>query len=99
MKTATTQPLFSAYAPLVTFSLKDEFRARFQRSLRACVQRGFSVEESFGMIWVETWEEIAVSEREQSELYDELLRWAKNGLFHQIPTVIHHNYSQQFASF
>jgi hypothetical protein len=57
---------------------KELFRQRFQRSMRSCVRRGFSVEESFGMIWEETWEEIALSERDQSELYDELIHWAKD---------------------
>jgi hypothetical protein len=33
------------------------------------------------MIWVETWEEIALSEKEQSELYDELINWAKSEAF------------------
>jgi hypothetical protein len=33
------------------------------------------------MIWVETWEEISLSEAEQSELYDELIGWAKKCAF------------------
>ncbi|HEX7862365.1 MAG TPA: hypothetical protein VF773_18655 [Verrucomicrobiae bacterium] len=41
------------------------------------MRRGFSVEEAFGMIWVETWEEVAVNEQEQSELFDELIDWAR----------------------
>jgi hypothetical protein len=56
---------------------KEQFRQKFQRSLRACVRRGFSVEESFGMIWVETWEEVALSEKEQAELYEEMIEWAR----------------------
>ena len=56
---------------------KLAFREKFQRSLRSCVRRGFSIEEAFGMIWVETWEEVSLSEREQSELYDELINWAR----------------------
>jgi hypothetical protein len=56
---------------------KEQFRHKFQRSLRTCVRRGFSVEESFGMIWVETWEEVSLTEREQSELYEEMIEWAK----------------------
>ena len=59
---------------------KEIFREKFQRSLRSCLQRGFSVEESFGMIWVETWEEVALSEEDQSRLYDELIGWAKNSV-------------------
>jgi hypothetical protein len=78
---------------------KERFRQQFQRSLNACVLRGFSVEESFGMIWVETWEEINLSDREQSELYDELLEWAKNGHFTGFSSVIHNNYSPSFRAF
>ncbi len=59
---------------------KELFRARFQRALRNCVRRRFSVAECFGMIWVETSEEIALTDQEQSELYEELLAWAKNSL-------------------
>lgn len=59
-------------------SAKQHFREKFQSSLRSCVRRGFSVEEAFGMIWVETWEEISVTEQEQFELYDELIGWARN---------------------
>jgi hypothetical protein len=29
------------------------------------------------MIWVETWEEVAVTEEEQSALFDELIDWAR----------------------
>ena len=56
---------------------KELFRAHFQCALETCVRRGFSVEESFGMIWVETWEQINISEEEQAELYRELLNWAR----------------------
>lgn len=56
---------------------KELFRQSFQRALQACVRRGFSVEESFGMIWVETWEEVSLSDQEQAELYREMLNWAK----------------------
>ncbi len=54
-----------------------EFRARFQRSLRACVKRRLSVEECFGAVWQETFEEVALFEDEQSELYGELIEWAR----------------------
>ncbi len=72
---ATTD--LSLISPTLPARRKEQFRQRFQRSLRACLRRGFSIEESFGMIWVETWEEVSVTDREQSELYDELIDWAK----------------------
>ncbi len=62
-------------------SQKEHFRLKFQRSLRSCIRRGFSVEESFGMIWEETWEEIELTDREQCELYEELINWAKKEAF------------------
>ena len=60
---------------------KEQFRSKFQRSLRSCIRRGFSIEESFGMIWVETWEDVSLTEQEQSELYGELINWAKKEAF------------------
>jgi hypothetical protein len=81
-------------------SEKDRFRDKFQRSLRSCIRRGFTVEESFGMIWVETWEEVALTEEEQSALYDELIRWAKTSLLAEVrplTTLIHQSYSRARA--
>jgi hypothetical protein len=79
-------------------SQKARFREKFQRSLRACLRRGFSIEESFGMIWVETWEEIALSEEDQSALYEELICWAKTVVQPQqnrvFTPIIHKSYSQ-----
>lgn len=56
---------------------KARFQKDFKRSLRSCVRRKFSVEECFGTIWQETLEEIALTEKEQAEVYPELLAWAK----------------------
>lgn len=75
MNTTTTWNLTQDFAP--NCGAKDLFRERFKNALRGCVRRGFSMEESFGMIWVETWEEISLSDEEQAELYGELLQWAK----------------------
>ena len=77
MNATAILPSISYLPSAIPLSRKEQFRLKFQRSLRACVRRGFSVEESFGMIWVETWEEIALTEREQSELYEEMIDWAK----------------------
>ena len=63
---------------------KALFRTRFQWSLRQCVRRRFSVAECFGVIWEETLEEIALSDQEQSELYEELIDWAKGRLFREL---------------
>lgn len=78
MNTALTQSFPSTIQAFGSNTRKELFRHKFQRSLRACLRRGFSLEESFGMIWVETWEEISLSESEQGELYEELIKWAKN---------------------
>lgn len=46
--------------------------------------RSFSVAECFGVIWLETLEEISISEDEQAAVYDELIHWAKHDLFAEI---------------
>jgi len=65
-------------------SAKELFRARFQRSLRNCVRRRFSVAECFGVIWLETLEEISLPDDEQADLYEELIHWAKHRLFPEV---------------
>ena len=77
MNAVATLPTISLFPTGLSLSRKEQFRQRFHRCLRACVRRGFSIEESFGMIWEETWEEIALTEAEQAELYEELINWAK----------------------
>ena len=62
-----------------------KFREKFKRSLRQCVVRGFSVEESFGMIWVETLEDILLTDEEQAGMYEELILWAKVSLLGFFP--------------
>jgi hypothetical protein len=81
MNATSTYPDTETFPRFTSSSAKARFRECFQRSLRSCLRRGFSVEESFGMIWVETWEEISLSEQEQAELYDELIGWAKKCSF------------------
>ena len=84
MNAFATLPTISFVPAALPLSLKEQFRLKFQRSLRSCIRRGFSVEESFGMIWEETWEEIELSEREQCELYEELIKWAKKEAFARV---------------
>jgi hypothetical protein len=100
MNAIALQQFWPTVVPSQRGSQKDRFREIFQRSLRSCVRRGFTVEESFGMIWVETWEEVAVTEEEQSALYEELIRWAKTALAEDklaFPTVVHKSYSPSGA--
>jgi hypothetical protein len=80
MKTGLMQSVCSHQARPLR-SAKDLFRARFQSALRSCVRRRFSIAECFGVIWLETLEEIRLDDREQSELYEELIDWAKSHLF------------------
>lgn len=56
----------------------EEFRTQFQRSLKKCVAKGFSVEECFGVVWEETLERIPLSDSQFRKLYEELIGWAKN---------------------
>ena len=62
---------------LTELGAKDQFRARFKIALSGCLQKGFLLEECFGVIWEETLEEIALSETAQRTLYAELLEWVK----------------------
>src|SRR5690349_22326914 len=96
MNATATRQFFQPFSRNRSGSEKDRFRDKFQRSLRSCIRKGFTVEESFGMIWVETWEEIAVTDEEQSVLYEELIRWAKTSLLSEarpLTTLIHESYS------
>jgi hypothetical protein len=100
MNATATRQLSARFSNAGRNSEKDRFRDKFQRSLRSCLRKGFTVEESFGMIWEETWEEIAITEKEQSELYGELIRWAKMALpaeARPLTTVIHQSYSRAQA--
>jgi hypothetical protein len=65
----------SAFAPASSIALL--FETQFQRALRNCVRRGFSVEESFAMIWEETQERIELPESEESRVYRQLTEWAR----------------------
>ncbi len=56
---------------------KEAFRRHFQRALRGCTRRGFSVEECFGLIWEETIELLPLSEADQGQLYEEMIAWAR----------------------
>ena len=57
--------------------VRDQFRFRFKRALCGCLHKGFLLEECFGVIWEETLEEIALTEKAQRTLYAELLEWVK----------------------
>jgi hypothetical protein len=80
MNAAATPRLVRSFSSRGALPAKELFRERFQRSLRSCLRRGFCVEESFGMIWMETWEEVPLPEAEREKLYDEMIRWAKYSL-------------------
>src|SRR5439155_2633064 len=58
--------------------LKEQFRTRFRRTLCKCLQKGFRMEECFGLIWEEALEVAPLAEADQGELYEELLAWAKD---------------------
>lgn len=66
--------------PVVFIDEKQAFRMRFQHSLRRCVERGFSVEECFGIIWEETLEQIDLSDSDEHALFSEMIDWARNVL-------------------
>lgn len=41
------------------------------------MEKGFSVEECFGVVWEETSEKVCLPEAEHRKLYEELIAWAK----------------------
>lgn len=57
---------------------KERFRVHFQRELNRCLRRRFSVEESFGVVFAETLQEVPLTPAEESELFTELLKWARS---------------------
>ena len=66
------------FPPFVTTKdTAEEFRNHFQRSLRKCVAKGFSVEDCFGIVWEETLEIIPLNDAEYGKLYEQLIAWAK----------------------
>ena len=77
MNTIARPSSFRAPGPTRALPPKEQFRERFQRSLQSCLRRGFRIEESFGLIWTETWEEVPLPEPEREKLYDEMICWAK----------------------
>jgi len=56
---------------------KQQFRLHFQRSLHACLRRRFTLEEAFGLIFAETLQEVPVTPAEETELFEELVAWAR----------------------
>lgn len=64
--------------PVVSSDEKRAFRLKFQHSLQRCLQKGFSVEECFGIIWEETLEQIGLSDSDQRALFSEMIDWARN---------------------
>jgi hypothetical protein len=54
-----------------------QFRQHFQRSLKGCLQRGFSAEECFGIVWEETCEQFRLADEAHQQIYEEMLTWAK----------------------
>jgi hypothetical protein len=65
------------FIPVVKEMDKEEFRKKFQRTLRRCAQKGFSIEECFGIVWEETVEGTRLPESAQAELYEEMIHWAR----------------------
>jgi uncharacterized protein YggL (DUF469 family) len=57
---------------------KTRFRSEFQRSMRKAMQLGEGLERAFGIAWEYASEEVLVSDEGQSELFAELIQWAKN---------------------
>ena len=57
---------------------KARFRSEFQRFVLRSLRSGGRLEEVFGIAWERATDEVSVSEASQSELFEELIRWAKS---------------------
>jgi hypothetical protein len=57
---------------------KQAFREHFKLSLSTCLREKLSAAECFGLIWEETLRQYRLSEREQVEVYHDLIQWARN---------------------
>ncbi len=80
MHTLTAKAAIVVRRPKPKFAVseaEEQFRTRFKHALSGCLHRGFLLEECFGLIWEETLEEIALSDKQQRTLYEELLEWVK----------------------
>src|SRR5438552_18649348 len=78
-----------------TEASRQRFRAQFATVLTACVRRHFSVEESFGLVFDETLDQIPLTESEQRHLYKELLQWAREAP--ELLQPVHKHYSSSRA--
>jgi hypothetical protein len=74
---APTKPLSPAVEFFAVANKKEVFRERFRCAIAQCIRHGFEIEECFGVIWEETQERVELSHRDQSDLYPELITWAK----------------------
>lgn len=80
MKDSSGATCFAGYEGLIHDWEEEErkkFRSQFEKAISQCLRWGFSMEESFGMIWEETLDTVAISEAGQAHLYAELIEWAK----------------------
>jgi hypothetical protein len=81
MRHALEAPTTKPFSPAVEFfsvaNKKEVFRERFRCAIAQCIRHGFEIDECFGVIWEETQERVELSHRDQSDLYPELIAWAK----------------------
>ena len=90
VRSARQSHSFGTMQPGLSAQYSDEFRspealsqtqlfcAKFKRALHECIRHHFSVEEAFGMIWVEILEEVPLLPHEQARVYEALIQWARN---------------------
>ena len=76
MQTAHTDDSSCAAADAGSRDAKHLFGLRFKASLRACLRKRFTLEESFGLVFAETLLEVRLTEKEEAELYGALIDWA-----------------------
>lgn len=78
--------------------VREIFRSKFQHGIRECVRHGFAIEESFGIVWEETLDEICLLDDEKNGLYEELIAWARSLPAKGNPHMMHSVYSPEFRA-
>ena len=80
MQSLLAKEILAARKPMIKPAepeARERFTVKFKQALAGCLQKGFLLEECFGLIWEETLDEISLPENEHRTLYEELLAWVK----------------------
>ena len=71
---------------------KGRFRSEFQRFVRKSLREGTRLDEAFESAWERASQEVPISEASESELFEELILWAKSPRNRKLLPYIHQLY-------